>query len=159
MLTRCSRVAQTRWWVGSSKKGKGLRSRAVRKAYGPPQVTAYELRPGETLTVWRIVRSEHHDDPVFVNSFRSHYELSEEPRQVERTSSVLHMGISTYLEESVAHGTAQRFRKLGDWVARLDLQPGNGFNYAHTGHRLHLTIWGDAIMLSNATVDTNPVSE
>lgn len=55
------------------------------------------------------------------------------------------MGISAYLNEDVAHETAQRFAKLGDWVARLAMEHGNGFNFAHTGHRGHLTLWGDPI--------------
>jgi hypothetical protein len=129
----------------------------MRLTNGPQQVTVYELRAGEPLTVWRIVRSEHPDDVVFVNSFRSHYELSQEPRRVERTSSVIHMGISTYLDEGMARGTAQEWDKLGDWLAKLEMQPGHGFNYAHTGHHGHLTIWGDAIKLSNAAADIIPV--
>jgi hypothetical protein len=83
--------------------------------------------------------------------------MGEEPRKVQRTSSVIHMGISVYLDEAAAHQTAQRFDKLGDWVAALDLTDGQGFNYAHTSHPLHLTIWGDPIKLSGALVDITPV--
>lgn len=125
--------------------------------YGPPQVTVYELRPGEPITAWRIVRAQQKDDPVFLNSFRSNYELSHEPRNVERKSAVMHMGISMYLDEAIAHLTAQRWEKLGDWVARVEIRHGNGINYAHTGHRKHLTIWGDAIKLSQAAVDISTV--
>lgn len=103
------------------------------------------------------MQSEHPDDPVFVRCFRSHYELGEEPRKVERNSSVMHMGISTYLDEAIARGTAQRWPKLGEWVARLEMQHGNGFNYAHTGPPGHLTIWGDPVKLSAMVVDVVPV--
>jgi len=76
---------------------------------------------------------------------------------VERSSCVMHMGISTYLDESIARATAQRWRKLGGWVAQLEMQHGNGFNYAHTGHHGHLTIWGDPVKLSRTAVGISPV--
>lgn len=129
----------------------------MRATYGPPHLAVYELQPGETLTCWRIVRSEHPDDPVFLNSLRSHYELSAEPRSVERTSHLIFLGISTYVDESIAHETAARFRKIGDWLAQLRIEHGHGFNYAQTGHRSHLTIWGDPIKLAASVVDINPV--
>ena len=125
----------------------------MRTTDGPPQITAYEIRPGESLTVWRIVQSGHRDDPVFERSFRSHFALDDEPRGLEQQSCLIHMGISAYLAERTAHGTAEKWWKLGDWVARLELRPGHGFNFAHTGHRLHLPIWGDPVKLSEAAVD------
>jgi hypothetical protein len=93
-----------------------------------------------------------------MNCFRSHYELGEEPRRVERSSAVIHMGISAYLNESVAHGTAQRWPKLGDFIAEMRLRPGQGFNFAHTGHPTHLTMWGDPVKLLEGVVDIQPVS-
>jgi hypothetical protein len=116
-----------------------------------------ELRVGERITGWRIVRSDDPHDPVLLNSLRSHYEMSEEPRGVERTSSLIHMGISIYVNEGVAHGTAQKFDKLGDYVARVVLKHGHGFNFAQTGHPLHLTVWGDPIKLRSAIADIDPV--
>jgi hypothetical protein len=109
------------------------------------------------MTVFRIVRSEVEDDPVLLNSLRSNYELSEEPRKVERTSTVLHMGISVYLDRSVARGTALMFPKLGDFIAEVTMTHGHGFNFAHTGHQGHLTIWGDPVKLRTAVVDIQPV--
>jgi hypothetical protein len=99
------------------------------------------------------------NDPVLLNSLRSHYELGEEPRNVERSSTAIHMGISVYLNEGVAHGTAQRFSKLGDFVARLVLLSDRGFNFARTGQPLHLTVWGDPIKLQSAIADIDPVWE
>ncbi|MDP2709960.1 MAG: hypothetical protein Q8O56_01955 [Solirubrobacteraceae bacterium] len=128
----------------------------MRTTYGPPQVAAYELRPGERLICWRIVRSEHRDDPVLLSSLRSNFELGLGPRAAERTSRLIHLGVSAYLNEQSAHETAEKFHKLGDWVARLEMEHGNGFNYAHTGSRWHLTIWGDAIKLSDSVVDISP---
>jgi hypothetical protein len=69
------------------------------------------------------------------------------------------MGISIYLNEGAAHGTAQRFPRLGDFVARLVLLSGNGFNYSQTGQPLHLTVWGDPIKLHTAVADIDPVWE
>jgi hypothetical protein len=89
---------------------------------------------------------------------RSNYELGQEPRRVERSSTVIHMGISTYLGEGAARGTAQRFPKLGDFVARLDLTSGRGFNFAQTGHPGHLTVWGDPFKLHDVIGDIRAVS-
>jgi hypothetical protein len=68
---------------------------------------------GRALAVFRIVRSEYADDPVFLNSLRSNYELGDEPRKVERQSTAIHMGISVHLDRADAVGTAQRWPKLG----------------------------------------------
>lgn len=125
----------------------------MRATPGPPVVSVAELRSSERIVAYRIVRSELSGDPALIDSFRSHYELGQEPRKVERRSTVIHMGISTYLNEEVARGIAQRFPRLGGFVAQLVLRSGNGFNYAHTGHPLHLTVWGDPIKLINAVVD------
>jgi hypothetical protein len=116
-----------------------------------------EIGQGHATTIFRIVRSDNVDDPVLLNSFKSNYELGEEPRKVERSSTVVHMGLSAYLEEGVAHGTSQKWEKLGDFVAVLRLRPDQGFNFAHTGHPLHLTVWGDPVKLRDAVVDIQPV--
>ena len=131
----------------------------MRVTSGTTVVSVAELRPSERVLVYRIVRSEMSGDPGLVDSFRSHYELGQEPRRVERRSAVIHMGISIYLDEGVAHGMARRFPRLGDFVARLVLKSGNGFNYARTGHPLHLTVWGDPVKLSSAIVDIDPVRQ
>lgn len=120
-------------------------------------MTIFALREDTVLSVFRIVRSDNLDDPVFLNSLRSHYELSEEPRRVERESTAIHMGISTYMERGDAVGTAQRFTKLGDYTARLELRPGMGFNYALTGLPGHVTLWADPIKLRGVVVDIVPV--
>jgi hypothetical protein len=116
-----------------------------------------ELLEGNAFDVFRIVRTDESDDPVLLNSFRSNYELGGEPRRVERSSTVIHMGISVYTDGDVARETAERFPKLGDFIARLDLQPGHGFNYSPTGHPLHLTMWGDPVKLAAAVADIYPV--
>jgi hypothetical protein len=63
---------------------------------GPRQLTVYGLEQGMMLRVYRIVRAGVADDPVMLDSFRSHFALGAEPRRVERQSAVLHMGIGLH---------------------------------------------------------------
>lgn len=127
----------------------------VRATTGPARIVVQEIEPGRALTVYRIVRAT--DETALLDSFRSHYELGQEPRKVERSSAVIHMGISTYADDGVARGTAQRWERLGDHVAEIRLREGQGFNFARTGHPLHLTVWGDPIRLRDGIVDMRPV--
>ena len=104
------------------------------------------------------MRSGNTNDPAFLNSLRSHYELSKEPRRVERRWTVMHMGISAYWTSERASETALTWPKLGDYIARLQLHPSMGFNYAHTGHAGHLTLWGDPVKLCDVATDVEIVS-
>lgn len=131
----------------------------MRTTLGPPHIEVCEMRPNTELTVYRIVRSEHADDPVFQNSFRSSFDLEKPPRGVERSSAVIHMGISAYREPGAAIETARRWPKLGDYLARVVLAGGNGFNWARTGPPLHLTVWGDPVKLSEAVADITPIPQ
>jgi hypothetical protein len=114
--------------------------------------------PGAELEVFRIVRSDYPEDSMFLDSLRSHYEMTKEPRRVERFWAVIHMGISVYVELEQALETARRFSKLGGYVAHLQLQPDRGFNYAYTGHNGHLTLWAEPVKLRDVTTDITPVS-
>ena len=124
----------------------------MRKTTGPARIVVLEVDHGRPITVYWIVRSDNLDDPVFLSSLRSNYALNNPPRNIERSSTVIHMGISAYMEEGMAHETAQRWEKLGDYVAEIRLTSGHGFNFAHTGHRSHLTIWADPVKLREAVV-------
>lgn len=129
----------------------------MRKTYGPQRLVAYDIED-PAVDVFRIVRSDEPDDPVFVNSLRSNYELSHEPRRHERRSALIHMGISVYMVAHAATETAGVFPKLGGFVARITLRPDLGVNYAETGHPFHLTLWGDPIKLSQAVAEVFPVA-
>jgi hypothetical protein len=131
----------------------------VKTTFGPTRLSIVldVDQGGNGLELWRIVRTDVRDDPVFVGSFRSNYELGSPPRKIEGSATVIHMGVSMYLNRDTALETAKRFEKLGDHLARVDLRSGRGFNYAFTGHRHHLTIWGDPVKLADATVDIEPV--
>jgi hypothetical protein len=124
-----------------------------------PRVTVLEVPSGSEIDVFRIVRSNQKGDPAFLDSLRSHFELSHEPRKVERRWTVLHMGISVYMSHDQASQTARRWPKLGDYVARIELQADRGFNVARTGHAGHLTLWAEPVKLRDATVDIHTVVE
>lgn len=131
----------------------------ARLLFGAPRLVVLEILSGHDLDVYRIVRSDNPDDPVFLNSLKSHYELSEPPRKVERRSTAVHMGISVHTNRSASAGTASRWPQLGTYTARFTLQPGYGFNYAHTGPIGHLTVWADPVKLHEVLVDIEPVDE
>jgi hypothetical protein len=124
--------------------------------YGEPKLVVYDVPP-TGYDVFRIVRADVIEDPAFLNSLRSHYELGEEPRRVERNSTAIHMGISVYMRAHMAHETAARFPKLGDYVARLELRAGLGVNLAQTGNPGHLTMWADPVKLTATVADIEPV--
>lgn len=130
----------------------------MRTTLGPARLTVWGIDTDLQLDCFRIVRSDNPDDPVFLNSFRSHFELSQEPRHIERDSTVIHMGISVYSSLTPAHLTAQKWPKIGDYIAHLVLKSGRGFGFAQTGHPQHLTVWGEPIKLSEAVADISPVS-
>ena len=115
------------------------------------------ISPGHLFAVFRIVKSSDPDDPAFLDSLRSNFELTKEPRKVERESTVTHMGISVYTARYTAAATASRFPKTGSFTARFNLKHGHGFNYAHTGPTNHLTMWADPVKLREVLVDIEPV--
>jgi hypothetical protein len=125
----------------------------MRTTAGPPRLTVWEVLPGAEIEVFRIVRSHDFDDPGFLDSLRSHYELSREPRKVERRWTVIHMGISVYTTQEQAIATARMWPKLGDYVTRIELEAGLGFNLARTGHKGHLTLWAEPVKLRDAAAD------
>lgn len=124
----------------------------TRMTYGEPAIMVYEIPDGQSFQLFRIVRSANKDDPVLVNSLRSHYELDHDPPGPTRPA-VLHMGLSTYLEIGPARETANRFPRIGSYVAELALKAGNGFNWAMTGHPKHITVWGEPVKLAESVVD------
>lgn len=123
----------------------------MRTTQGRSRLSVLEVASGPGLEVFRIVRAGHIANPDFLDSFRSHYELSEEPRRVERRWTIMHMGISVYRTSERAIETALTWPRLGHYIARLELRPEMGFNYAHTGHAGHLTLWADPVKLREVT--------
>ena len=127
----------------------------MRTTHGPNRLSVVTVE--RAVDVFRIVRSDDFEDPAFLDSLRSHYELSEEPRKVEREWTVIHMGISVYINPAQAAATAERWPRIGTYVARIELRPGHGFNIARTGFPGHLTLWGEPVKLRDATTDIESV--
>lgn len=109
--------------------------------------------------LFRIVKSSDPEDELFDQSFRSHYELRLPPRRAEDRSAVIHMGLSMYSSVGFAVATAQRWRRIGEWVASVRLGPGQGFNFAQTGPTHHWTVWGRPEQLKLAVVGTVHIDE
>jgi hypothetical protein len=116
-------------------------------------IVVKEITGTAALRVYRITKTGDPQDPAFVDSFKSHYELGMPPRRFETRSSVIHMGITTWQTESRAIGTARAFPKIGSFVAEMVLTGNNGFNYAETGPPGHFTVWGDPLKLAAAVDD------
>jgi hypothetical protein len=117
----------------------------------------YEIAGGTVLQVFRVVKTDDRDDPAFIESFMSHYELGRPPRRLEIGFTVIYMGVSCWRSRNGAVGLAQAFPKIGAHVARLELRQGNGFNVAATSGQDHLTVWGDPVKLAGAVADVTPV--
>jgi hypothetical protein len=122
-----------------------------------PELETSELSEGEELHVFRIVRTDDVDAPEFADSFRSHAELGLPPRGVEETHPLIYEGISAFESREAAVATARRYPRIGSYVAELRITPDAGARYLRWGARGHLTLWGDAIKLSETAVDTIPV--
>lgn len=109
------------------------------------------------LTVYRIVRSDNVEDPVFVNSLRSHYEMKAEPRYIEKRAASIHMGLSVFMTRAQAAETAKKWPAIGTFVAQLELTAGHGFNFADTAGPGHLTLWADPVKLARVAGDITSV--
>lgn len=120
---------------------------------GSPGDTPVELPSGVCMGVFRIVR---HDDPgrsEYPDSFKSHLELGLPPRGTELANPQIYEGISVYERLESAIETARRWPKIGTFVARMELVGGSGVRLLRWGPEGHLTVWGDALMLSGMTAE------
>lgn len=122
-----------------------------------PQIDPVELGEGEELVVYRIVEVPDSSSDEYVGCFRSRAELGRPPREIEQAVPLIWEGISVYDTLEAARRTARRFPAIGTHVAQLRITPELGVTYARWGPRGHLTVWGDALKLCQATVDTIPV--
>src|ERR1700761_2047649 len=130
----------------------------ARTTYGAPQLIVHELTAeARPLIAFRIVATSEVESPELLDSLRSHYELSQEPRKVERRSPVLHMGISVFTDPAIPARLAQKWPRLGRYLARLEAGDQTPLNYAETSQRGHLTLWADPVKLRDAIVDIEPI--
>ena len=108
------------------------------------------------MDAYRIVKSVHRSDPAMFDSFRSNYELGSHPRGLEAESALIHLGLSMYLEPEMATATAQRWPQIGRRIAKVHLEPNNGFCYANTAQPGHITVWGRPLQLLACVADILP---
>jgi hypothetical protein len=64
-----------------------------------------------------------------------------------------------YEDLAAATQTAQRFPKLGDYVARVELVSGWDITFARWGARTHMTVWGEPKALAALVVEIQPVRQ
>ena len=70
------------------------------------------------------------------------------------------MAVSFWTDSDIVIGLAQRFSKLGRYLARLELVYGYGFDRLDPSaetNRQHLTIWGTRERLAQVVVDIVPI--
>jgi hypothetical protein len=122
----------------------------------PVELLIHDVRDDEEMVAFRIVTTDDVDSPEFVDCFRSHAELGIPPRKgsAEISHPAIYEGISMQDRQDRAIALAQKWPKLGDFVAevRLDKVAGATY-YVWERPRGHLTVWGDPFKLSLAAVD------
>ncbi len=109
-----------------------------------------------SMVVYRIVGS----DPPTVDDFKSNHELGKpiRPRSPEAAYRMVWYAVSVFERFEQAEALAQRFPKLGDFVATARLEPDQGFSYALWGSRGHMSVWGDPAGFLGAVADTVAIS-
>jgi hypothetical protein len=135
-----------------------------RRVPGPERLDIRSLADGEEVVAYRIVRTEDRDHSAFERSFTSRAALGLPPRRgtPEERHPELADGLSAYRSREAAMGTAlsliERDRSVGEYIAKVVLRGGMGVRIAVWGPPGHLTIWGNALTLCQATVDIEAVS-
>jgi hypothetical protein len=76
------------------------------------------------------------------SDWRSHYELGEEPRRFEIRNALTHFGVSMFDRPENARRLAQRWPRLGLFIAEIELGGELGIWFAETGSVGHFTVWG-----------------
>jgi hypothetical protein len=107
----------------------------------------------EPIDLFRIVRGGTQGAPGVLESLRSNYERDAPPRGVEREAALIPFGLSMFTTFDAAADRAHRWPRLGSHVARVRLEPGNGFHLAETGARVHRTVWGRPLQLLACVAD------
>lgn len=90
---------------------------------------------------------------TFGEAFRSNYELGRPPRGPEGRVAVIHMALSMFDSADVARQIAERYPKLGNHLATVDLRPGLGLCVAKTGGPSHWSVWGRPDQLAACVAD------
>lgn len=108
---------------------------------------------GDGRTVFRTVRVRQPTEATW----RSNYELGTKPRHTEIISALEHMSLSMWAFEGLAADISERFgRRLGDFVAAIELWPEEGIWFAETGPENHVAVWGRPEALQRCVLAVNP---
>lgn len=104
----------------------------------------------DPLVVWRICATDGSDQHALLDDFRSNYEkCPSRVRRLDAHVTVIKMGLSTWVDPDAAVRLARRLpRQLGQYVARLEIQPGEGVCVAESGPATHRSIWGRPLQLA-----------
>lgn len=127
------------------------------------EIVRRRLANGEVFSAFRAVRTDDREAPAFVESFRSRTALGLPPRTwtQEGANPEIADGVSAFTTVRAAAATARaaaaRGRGFGNYVAELSLSAEIDVEIAEWGSPGHLTIWGDALMLSRTATDIVPV--
>jgi hypothetical protein len=111
----------------------------------------------EPVDLFRVVKGATRGAPGVLDSLCSNYERDAPPRGVEREGALIHFGLSMFVTFDAAADRARRWPALGTHVARVRLEPGNGFHVAETGARVHRTVWGRPLLLLACVADILPI--
>lgn len=129
--------------------------------HGLPPLLIHALALDECIEAYRAVFVGEPEHPDLPASFRSHYEMGMDPRREQIDYAVRHTGVSMWRNQDKMVAIARKYwPKLGEFVARVELRHGRGFNYLDPSCERdpeHLTTWGDPEKLAGAVVDIVPI--
>lgn len=109
------------------------------------------------VVLWRICASDGADQHVLLDDFRSNYEKRpSKVRRLDAHATVIQMALSTWIDPDAAVRLSRRLpAQLGGYVARLEIEPGDGVCVAETGPRLHRSVWGRPLQLAAFVTDVS----
>lgn len=138
-------------------------------AADPSTVHRQELAEGERLEVYRLVHVSDPSNPALLEDVTSNAAKGRLPRGREIRQPAIHEGLSVFKS---AHGARNRRRqvaerlerlgrneplRIGDYVARLELEgPDVGYEDRDEPNG-HMTIWGSPSRLAGAVAEIFPV--
>jgi hypothetical protein len=94
------------------------------------------------------------DPSQLEDAFKSNYELGRSPHPADLRATVLHMALSFFEDPDVLRRLARRYpRRIGTYVATVDLEPGQGVCVADTAGPGHWSVWGRPAQLAAFTAD------
>ena len=92
------------------------------------------------------------------DDWRSHYEQRKKPRRSQIGSALDHMALSMWESPDDLIALNEQFeRKLGDFIAVVELSGEEGIWFAETGPEGHHNVWGRPAALQRLCLAIHPV--